>query len=223
MGLQAKPKYALTARQLSEKHSIPVPYFRLRNRFLGNAKSRQASHETQQLLSSEKELVLVNWIEYLSSTGHPLCKRTICKKAQDLCRKKPSRNWVPLFLKRHPHIRLGKSSGLDPKHAQAFNHTVIGHHFDLLKDVFEKNTIPWENVYNMDKKGCQRGGGRKASQQKYFVPRTKRPKYKMRSANLDLVTIIECVSADSESISPGFVFQGSSFCPEWFEVQPDIW
>jgi hypothetical protein len=31
LGLQAKPNYADVARQLSEKHSIPVPYFRLRN------------------------------------------------------------------------------------------------------------------------------------------------------------------------------------------------
>ena len=114
-------------------------------------------------------------------------------------------------------------SGLDPKCAQAFNCTMVGHHFDLLKEVIETNEIPWENVYNMDEKGCQRGRGRKASQRKYFVPQTKRPKYKKQSANLKLVTVIECVSADGKSFSPGFVFEGSSFCPEWFEVQPNIW
>jgi hypothetical protein len=225
LSLQAKPQYANVAQQLFEKHSIPVSRYRLRNCFLGKTESRRASHEAQQLLSSEQEKVLVDWIEYLSSTGHPLSKRTIRKKAQDLCGKKPSRNWIPLFLRRNPSIKLGKPSGLDPKRAQAFNRTVVSHHFDLLKEVIEKNGIPWENMYNMDEKGCQRGGGRKASSRKYFVPRTKRPKYKKRSANLELVTIIECVNADGESIAPGFVFQAksNSFCPEWFEVQPDIW
>ena len=116
LGSQAKPNYANVARQLSEKHAIPVPYFQLRNQFLGKTKSWQASHETQQLLSSEQEKVLVDWIEYLSSTGHPLSKRTIRKKAQDLCCKKPSRNWIPLFLKRHPGIKLGKPSGLKGEH-----------------------------------------------------------------------------------------------------------
>jgi hypothetical protein len=48
-------------------------------------------------------------------------------------------------------------------------------------------------------------------------------KYKMQSGNLELVTIIECVSADGESIAPSFVFQSKEFCPEWFEVQSDIW
>jgi len=170
LALQAKPQYADVARQLFEKHSILVSRYRLRNRFLGKTESRQASHETQQLLSFEQENVLVDWIKYLSSTGHPLSKRTIRKKAQDLCGKKPSQNWIPLFLKRNPSIKLGKPSGLDPKRAQAFNHTVVSHHFNLLKEIIEKNGIPWENVYNMDEKGCQRGGGRKASSQKYFVP-----------------------------------------------------
>lgn len=75
----------------------------------------------------------------------------------------------------------------------------------------------------MDEKGCQRGGGRKTSAQKYFVPRNKRPKYKIHSGNLELVTIIECVSADGTALQPGFVFMGKEFCPEWFEVHPDIW
>ena len=63
LGSQAKPNYANVVRQLSEKHAIPVPYFRLRNRFLGKTKSWQASHETQQLLSSEQEKVMVDWIQ----------------------------------------------------------------------------------------------------------------------------------------------------------------
>src|SRR5882762_4992380 len=58
---------------------------------------------------------------------------------------------------------------------------------------------------------------------KYFIPQTKQPEYKMQSGNLELVTIIECVSANGESIGPGFVFQSKEFCPEWFEMQPDIW
>jgi hypothetical protein len=48
------------------------------------------AHEHQQLLSAKQEKVLVDWIEYLSLTGNSVSKRTICKKAEDLCGKKPS-------------------------------------------------------------------------------------------------------------------------------------
>ncbi|KIL55070.1 hypothetical protein M378DRAFT_91423, partial [Amanita muscaria Koide BX008] len=74
----------------------------------------------------------------------------------------------------------------------------------------------------MDEKGCQRGGGRKNSNRKYFVHRSRRPKYRARSGNLELVTIIECVCADGTYLLPGFVFSGKEFAQEWFEVDRNI-
>ena len=74
----------------------------------------------------------------------------------------------------------------------------------------------------MDEKGCQRGGGRRGVQQKYFYSKNQQSKYRIQSANLELITIIEAICADDTSLRPGFVFPGSSFCPEWFENHPDI-
>jgi hypothetical protein len=39
---------------------------------------------------------------------------------------------------------------------------------------------------------------------------------------LELVTIIECISADGDSIKPGFIFPGVEFHPEWFQVDDGI-
>ncbi|KAF8218460.1 hypothetical protein L208DRAFT_1351225 [Tricholoma matsutake] len=81
-------------------------------------------------------------------------------------------------------------------------------HFDLLEAIIKKYDIPPENIYNMDEKGVQCGGGCKAQVQKYFVPCSKHPKYKLCSANLELVTIVECVTADGGYIVPGIIFEG---------------
>ena len=79
------------------------------------------------------------------------------------------------------------------------------------------------NIYNMDEKGIQRGGGRKVQNIKYFVPRGRRTNYKLRSANLELVTIIECVSADGGNILPGFIFAGKELDGDLFrDVDPRI-
>jgi hypothetical protein len=74
----------------------------------------------------------------------------------------------------------------------------------------------------MDEKGVQRGGGRKLQALKYFVPRGRRPKYKLRSANLELVTIVECVCADGSYIKPGFIFSGKEFHGNWLDEDPEI-
>ncbi|KAF8063552.1 hypothetical protein FPV67DRAFT_1357517, partial [Lyophyllum atratum] len=77
----------------------------------------------------------------------------------------------------------------------AFNRPVVTHHFELLEKILRTYSIPVENIYNMDEKGCQRGGSRKATLRKYFVPRSCHPRYRKSSSNLQLVTIIECVCA----------------------------
>jgi hypothetical protein len=102
-----------------------------------------------------------------------------------------------------------KPSGLDPKHAEAFNKPTAHKHFDLLLEIIHKYEIPIENVYNMDEKGCQRGGGCKNSNWKYFVHRLCQPKYRAQSRNLKLMTIIECVCVDGTYLLPGFVFSGN--------------
>jgi hypothetical protein len=205
-------------------HLLGVPYSTLHARFHNIHKSRQEAHTEQQFLSPGQENVLVKWIIHLGSTGRPLCKRTIKTRAQCLHtdNKKPSRNWVYLFFRRHPDIILSTPCGLDPKHAKAFNRLVVNRYFDELTNLTESLGIPIENIYNMDEKGCQRGGGKRSSHRKYFYSRRQRAKYKHRSADLELITIIEAICADGIELKPGFVFPGSSFCPEWFEKHPDI-
>ena len=216
------PGDRLSIRQTALK--FEVSYFTLRNRIKGLHQNARKAHEHQQSLSTIQEHVIVEWLTELSNQSVPLSKRTLRKKVQDITggRIRPGKQWITRFLARHPGLKLGKPSGLDPKRAQCFNHTTVTNHFELLEKVLHDLDIPWENVWNMDEKGCQRGGGRKASAEKYFVPRIKRPCYRQRSGNLELVTIIECVNAAGDSIKPGFVFPGKQFHKGWLEVDPEI-
>jgi hypothetical protein len=106
---------------------------------------------------------------------------TVQKKAEALSGKRPSKSWVSYFLQHHTEIRLGKPSGLDPKYAQAFNKPTVFKYFDLLMEIVCKFEVSIENVFNMDEKGCKRGGGRNSSNQVYFLHRSQRPKFGARS------------------------------------------
>jgi hypothetical protein len=95
---------------------------------------------------------------------------------------------------------------------------VVERHFQLLGDFLKKHEITWENVYNMDEKGIQLGGGRKLDNTKYLYSRDQRNRVKLQSANLELVTMIECVGADRSILKPGFVFCGKHVLhDEYFE------
>ena len=81
----------------------------------------------------------------------------------------------------------------------------------------EECGIPWENVYNIDEKGIQLGRGWKATRVKSFFMKTDMLQYKLKSDNLQLVTVIKVVCSNGTSmIKPGFVFPGSTKCLEWF-------
>lgn len=208
---------------LTASRDFAVPYHTLRNRYLGKCENRRAGHKRQMLLNDAQETVLVEWIQFLGATGHPISKQTIRPKVHEMCGTQPLQNWIRLFLRRHPEVKLGRPSGLDPKRARAFNLPVVRDYFTKLGTILEEKGILWENIWNMDEKGIQIGGGRRSNRRKYFFSRQDRQRCKKRSANLELLTVIECISAAGCTAPPGFIFQGSVIDPESFEVDPNIW
>jgi hypothetical protein len=119
----------------------------------------------------------------------------------------PGKNWHQRFIRRHPTLALRKASGLDPTRAKNFNLAVITDYFEQrqkeLLDVY--GPIPPEHEWNMDEKGIQMGGGRKNNQKKFLCPRDSNERYRIRSDNLELSTVLECISAAGVATPPAFV------------------
>src|SRR5882762_5227743 len=99
---------------------------------------------------------------------------------------------------------------------------MCNHHFKLLGDFLKMHNISWENVYNVDEKGIQLGGGQKGSQEKLFYSQGQKIQLQVQSANLELITVIECVCADGTSMLPGFVFPRIDMFGEWGMVINNI-
>ncbi|KAJ7784976.1 hypothetical protein DFH07DRAFT_726634, partial [Mycena maculata] len=79
------------------------------------------------------------------------------------------------------------------------------------------------NIYNMDEVGIQLRGGRKGLCKLYFFSSAVKSRYKLKSNDLKLTTILEVVCLDGTvTIAPSFVFAGSQMCPRWFEVRDDV-
>lgn len=57
----------------------------------------------------------------------------------------------------------------------------------------------------MDEKGCQMGKGQRA---RVLVDRDQKDVQTLEDGDRELVTVIECVSADGTAIRPGIIFKG---------------
>lgn len=89
--------------------------------------------------------------------------------------------------------------------------------YEKLDNLVKEYDIPAENIYNMDEKGIQMGIG---SRVKALVDRDQKNVHQIEDGNRELVTIIDCVSADGGSIPPNVVFKGERRNLEWGRHNP---
>jgi len=151
--------------------------------------------------------VLVDWVDHQALTAKPYDRHAIQGLAFELSGAVPGKNWLRRFESRHPELRTSRPGNLDPKRAQNFNATNVAGFFDLLKTVFDAHPeLPPQHIWNMDEKGLQLGGGRKRSKKYYHLRSTKQSHfYRVRSDNLELVTIIKCISPSGLTVPPSFI------------------
>ncbi|KAJ3019688.1 hypothetical protein NUW54_g6 [Trametes sanguinea] len=209
--MQPKPNLAKISRDFR------IPYDGLYGRLRLQKQSRMMRNESQQLLSALQEQILADWAKLWGAEGFAISRETLRIKVKHLCGRKPSLRWIYDFQKRHPDILYRRPNKLNDKRAQAFNPNAVAAYFDELGDILQKYKVKPQNIYNMDEKGIQLGGGRARGRQKGYYDSSDRARYQVGSDNLELVTVIECVSADGTALKPGFIFQGSVCEMDWWD------
>ena len=108
---------------------------------------------------------------------------------------------------------------MDPKRARCFNFPTVDAYFKRLQGIIDEHQIPWENIYNLDEIGIQLGGGRKNTGELYLFPMDDKTRYKIKSDDLELTSILECICGDGTApVKPAIAFSGVKMCKQWFEV-----
>lgn len=197
----------------------------LNDRGKGRHASRREASAKRQLLTPDQEQTLVDWVKHQGSMGLPFSKKELEAWASKLAGRQVGVSWYKNFMKRHrDDISAAKGVWLDPKRASNFNKTVINDYFDRLEALHGcfSGGIPAEHIWNMDEKGIQLGGGRKNMGTTYFYSRSQKHKSHLKSDNLELVTVLECVSAAGDIVPPSFCLQSGS-APDLRSLHDDQW
>jgi len=149
----------------------------------------------------------VDWIGHQAGVAKPLDRDSIQSLVFNISGIVPGSKWIYWFEQHHPEIHVSWPGNLDPKCAHNFNPTNITHFYKLLKDMYNAHpNLPPEHIWNMDEKGVQFGGGCKHSKKYYHLQTLKKCKfYHVRLDNLELITVIECISPSGLSVPPSFI------------------
>jgi hypothetical protein len=150
---------------------------------------------------------LLQWVDLLAMQGQPLDLTTLRSMVYDLCQKIPDPSWYKRFVKHHSDkLTMAKASGLDPTRSKNFNRPTIHNYFKMLAVIHDKyGGIPAMQIWNMDEKGIQFGGGRKQGWRKFLFMKKCKHRYKLQSDNLELATVLECISAAGAVAPTSFV------------------
>lgn len=196
-----------------------VPEGTLRGRKKGRT-SRREAHNAQQALSPELERVLCSWGKFFGFMGLTVTKERLLTKAKEVAPQgiHLGKTWWRRFRKRNESaLKFKKAQALDPNQARNFNRKAVADHFERWREAHQDFDIPPKNMWNMDEKAIQLGGGRQGSNRKFFFDTGQDQVYKVKSDDLKMVTVIECISAAGVAMPPTFI-SPSGDLGDWWEV-----
>ena len=179
----------------------------------------------RQLLTPEQEQTLVDWVKLCRSMGLSFSKKELEAQASTMAGRKVGKSWHKKFMRcNQDKILAAKGAQLDPKCASNFNKTMINDYFDSLEALHAcfPGGIPAEHIWNLDEKGNQLGGGQKKQGTKYFYSRSQKQKSHLKNDNLELVAVLECISAAGIIVPPSFCLQSCS-TPDLHGLCDDQW
>jgi len=209
-------RQAADVRGVSNRHTLSLCLFllillqivrsTLSDRASGRHTSKNQASQARQILTPEEEQTLLDWCRQRAQEARPWSAQELRAYAQEIFGKKIGKKWHLKFEARHPELRNVRPAKLDPKRAKIFNKPIVHDFFDKYEGLHIKfDSIPPEHLWNEDEKGIQMGGGRKNSGKKFYYFKDQKNRYRLGSDNLELVTVMECVSAAGDVMPPSFV------------------
>ena len=126
----------------------------LSSRFNLKAASTAKYHDSTRLLNNAQEKELLKYIRKFCERCLPPMSRILANIAQEICGKKPSKNWSTRFVARHEdQLDARYLNTLDLARHKADYRASYEQYFDILSARLKEYNILPENMYNMDEKG----------------------------------------------------------------------
>jgi DDE superfamily endonuclease len=197
--------------------------------------SKEEKDKRQQYLTPSEEKALVEYLLRMSRNGFPVPVKHLRPLAFTIVRqrssvfqapfddeaiKPPGKNWPQAFYKRHPELSPKRVKALDWNRHDNNIYDKITHWFEVIgKELHDPIIVP-ENIYNMDETGvmlCMLGS------MKVLVGKDDSRAYRGAGVKREMVTAIECISADGRSLLPMIIWPAATHRSNWTTYSTPGW
>lgn len=197
-----------------------VPRSTLHARARGR-RSLEAKAESQQYLTPFEEKAMVDFVLQMSDLGTPVRIKYVPAIAFSVTRgrpesdrplKPPGRNWAKSLEKRHPRLKAKKVKALDWDRHEKNIFPKIEHWFDESGKMLGRPDATQEKVYNMDETGVMLS---KLGSIKILVRHDDKRDYRGARVERQMVTAVECTSADGRYLKPLIIWPALTHRANW--------
>jgi hypothetical protein len=140
---------------------------------LRKVKTRNQSHEKQQLLSTIEEEELVAWITNASKLGVPTPLPLVKNLAEEIRANRfatrsdslnspISTRWIDRFRARYPTLETCFTRPIDASRFEGLNYPAIKSYFDGLSEAIRTERYPPSAIFNVDETGFSLGSTRRS-------------------------------------------------------------
>jgi len=138
----------------------------------------------------------------------------------DVAIKPPGKNWPQAFYKRNPQVQPKRVKALDWRRHDIDISDKMTHWFEVIGKELQDPVIRPENVYNMDETGVILS---MLGSVKVVVGKDDPRAYKGAGVKREMVTAIECISADGRSLLPMIIWPASTHRSNWTTYPTPGW
>jgi hypothetical protein len=203
-----------------------LPYQRLR-RLYRNQPTRSDRKPNNYRLSDTQDLALERYLDAIDAIGFGIHRGLVAQQAYAMLeeaydgvdeRPPPlGRNWSRRWLRSHPKYKRVKAKPIEVMRKLAQQPEALRLWFDKLKEWKNEHSIHDCDFYNMDETGCRIG----VATNQYLYSKNGRTIFIPNANNRELVTLVECVSADGEAIPPMVIDKAATVMEHWVMDVPD--
>jgi hypothetical protein len=129
---------------------------------------------------------------------------------------KLGQDWVPRFIKRHPHLKVVIGRRIDSVRIDGTTIPVLEAWFNAYQDVVQQFKILEKNTYNMDETGFSIGT---MESTRIIVDSTLRTKHQAHPGQQEWVSMVECICGDGTAIVPFGIFKGQNVLKNWIPTE----
>lgn len=172
---------------------------------------------------------MVDFVLQMSDLGTPVRIKYIPSIAFSVTRgrpesdrplKPPGKNWAKSLERRHPRLKAKKVKALDWDRHEKNIFPKIEHWFDKIGKVLGRPDVTQENVYNMDETGVMLS---KLGSIKVLVRHDDKRDYRGARVERQMVTAVECISADGRYLKPLVIWPASTHRANWTTFPTPGW